>query len=156
MSLRIGALWDWTLKAYGQAGVPEACLRLQDDYGQNTSLLLWAVWAETADPTVLARAADIAHRWEALALAPIRAVRRALKPDFEGVAAGPREGLREDVKAVELRAERALMEGLEPLGGEQAGAHALAALQAASAAWAAWGGKPAPADALAALAAALS
>ena len=149
------ALWDWTLKAYGQAGVPEACLTLQDDYGQNTSLLLWAVWAETADAALLARAADIAHRWEALALTPVRAVRRALKPAFEGVGDGAREDLREDVKAVELRAERVLMESLEALdgkgGGEGGGAHALAALEAASAAW----GKPAPAQALAALATAL-
>jgi uncharacterized protein (TIGR02444 family) len=145
------ALWDWTLKAYGQAGVPEACLTLQDDYGQNTSLLLWAVWAETADPALLSRAADIAHRWEALALAPMRALRRALKPPFEGVEDGARGDLREDVKAVELRAERVLMDSLESLGGEGGGAHALAALQAASKAW----GKPAPDDALAALAAAL-
>lgn len=144
-------LWDWTLKAYGQAGVPEACLRLQDEYGQNTSLLLWAVWAETVDPAILGHAAGVARRWEALALAPIRAVRRALKPAFEGIADGPREDLREDVKAAELRAERVLMESLEPLGGKAGGAHALAALEAASAAW----GTPAPDDALAALAAAL-
>src|SRR5450432_3416984 len=106
-------LWDETLAAYGRPGVPEACLTLQDAYGQNTSLLLWAVWAETADPGVLAEAADIARRWEALALAPVRAVRRALKPAFAGVADPPREDLREDVKAVELRAERVLMEALE-------------------------------------------
>jgi uncharacterized protein (TIGR02444 family) len=148
------ALWDWTLKAYGQADVPEACLTLQDDYGQNTSLLLWAVWAEAADPALLARAADVARRWEALTLTPIRALRRALKPAFDGVEDDRREGLREDVKAVELRAERVLMEALEALEAMtdgRGGAHALAALEAASAAW----GKPAPADALAALAAAL-
>jgi uncharacterized protein (TIGR02444 family) len=144
-------LWDWTLAAYAQAGVPEACLTLQDRYGQNTSLLLWAVWAEAADPVLLARAADVAHRWETVALAPIRAVRRALKPDFDGVADRDREALREDVKAIELRAERVLMEALEAMNGQQGGAHALAALEAASTAW----GKPAPADALAALAAAL-
>src|SRR5579859_4758670 len=145
------SLWDWTLQAYARPGVPQACLTLQDEFGQNTSLLLWAVWAETEDPAVLARAADIARRWEALALTPVRAVRRALKPAFEGVADAAREDLREDVKAVELRCERVLMESLEPLGGK-GGAHALAALEAASAAW----GEPAPANALAALAAALS
>jgi uncharacterized protein (TIGR02444 family) len=145
------ALWDWTLEAYAQAGVPEECLVLQDQHGQNTSLLLWAVWAETAEPALLARAADVARRWEALTLAPIRAVRRALKPAFDGVADADRAGLREDVKAVELRAERVLMEALEAMTGKQGGAHALAALEAASKAW----GKPAPADALAALAAAL-
>ena len=145
------ALWDWTLRAYGRAGVPEACLALQDDHGQNTSLLLWAVWAEAADPTLLARAADVARRWEALALTPIRQVRRALKAAFDGVEPEAREGLREDVKAVELRAERVLMETLEAMTQEQGGAHALAALEAASAAW----GLPAPHAALAALAAAL-
>jgi len=146
------SLWDWTLKAYAQPGAPEACLALQDEFGQNTSFLLWAVWAEAADADLLARAADLAHRWEALALVPIRQVRRALKPAFEGVDDGEREALREDVKTVELRTERVLMEALEAMTGEPGGAHALAALEAASAAW----GKPAPPNALAALAAALS
>ena len=62
-----------------------------------------------------------------------------------------REGLREDVKAAELRAERVLMETLEAMGGRNGGAPALEALTAASRAW----GQPAPAEALAALAAAL-
>lgn len=145
-------LWDWTLEAYGQPGVPEACLRLQDEHGQMTSFLLWAVWAETADAALLGRAAEVARRWDGLALTPIRDVRRALKAPFEGVANGAREGLREDVKAAELRAERVLMESLEALTPRQSGAHALAALKAASAAW----GRPAPDAALAELAAALS
>jgi uncharacterized protein (TIGR02444 family) len=146
------ALWDWTLRAYSQAGAPEACLELQDAYGQNTSLLLWAVWAEAADPALLARAADLARRWEALALSPVRSVRRALRPPVAGIDDAEREALREDVKAVELRAERVLMDALEAMTGKPGGAHALAALEAASAAW----GKPAPDNALAALAAALS
>ena len=144
-------LWEWTLRAYGRDGVPEACLALQDAHGQNTSLLLWAVWAEAADPDLLARAAEAAHRWEATALAPLRAVRRALKPALPPVSDKAREGLRDDVKAAELRAERVLMETLEAMGKRQGGAHALAALEAASKAWS----KSAPADALAELAAAL-
>ena len=149
-------LWDWTLEAYAQPGVPAACLTLQDDHGQNTSLLLWAVWAEADDARLLDRAADVARRWESLALTPLRDIRRALKPDFSGVDAGARQGLREDVKAAELRAERVLMEALEGLSKGKGGAHALTALTAASQAW----GEPAPPppatrDALAALAAAL-
>ena len=140
-------LWDETLEAYGRPGVPEACLVLQDTFGQNTSLLLWAVWAETADPAILARAADVV-----ICRRVPSAVVTALKPAFPGVADAARQDLREDVKAVELRAERVLMETLETLTPGGGGAHALAALEAASAAW----GKPAPADALAALAAALS
>lgn len=144
-------VWDWTLTAYAQAGVPEACLALQDQHGQNTSFLLWAVWAEAADPGLIARAADVARRWDSLALSPLRAIRRALKPAFDGVADSPREGLREDVKAAELRAERVLMEALESMTETQGGAHALDALEAAARAW----GTPAPDVALAALAAAL-
>lgn len=148
-------LWDWTLEAYARPGVPEACLALQDDHGQNTPFLLWAVWAETADAALLTRAADLARRWDALAVTPIRAVRRALKPGFDGVGDRDREGLREDVKAVELHAERMLMETLEALtsslGRRPGGTPALKALEAASRAW----GPPAPDDALAALAAAL-
>ncbi len=149
------ALWDWTLQAYAQPGVPQACLSLQDDDGQNTPLLLWAVWAETTDPGLLDAAAALARRWEALAIGPIRAVRRGLKPAFDGVDDSAREGLREDVKAVELRAERVLMEAFEAMTETPGGAPALAALAAASQAWARAGGARAPDAALASLAAAL-
>jgi uncharacterized protein (TIGR02444 family) len=145
-------IWEWALQAYARPGAPEACLRLQDEFGQNTPLLLWAVWGEVKDPALLARGAETARAWEQLALVPLRAVRRALKsacPPFDDVA---REALREDVKAAELRAERVLLETLASLSGDApAGAHALEALKAASAAW-----KPSAPDAeLAALAAAL-
>lgn len=146
------SLWDWTLEAYARPGVPQACLALQDDHGQNCSFLLWAVWAELGDSAALSRAAEIAHRWDALSLTPLRDVRRALKPPSPPVADAAREDLREDVKAAELRAERVLLETLATLTEGRGGAHAMAALEAASAAW----GPPAPADALAALAAALS
>lgn len=146
------AIWEWALEAYARPGAPEQCLRLQDAFGQNTSLLLWAVWAEAGDPALIARAAEIARRWDETALLPLRAVRRALKPALPPVDDAAREGLREDVKAAELRAERVLLETLAELsGGEPQGAHALDALKAASAAW----NPAAPDDELAALAAAL-
>ncbi|MDE2486651.1 MAG: TIGR02444 family protein [Alphaproteobacteria bacterium] len=145
-------IWAWTLAAYARPGVPQACLRLQDEFGQNTDLLLWAVWAETTDPELLARGAAVARHWEAVALVPLREVRRALKAPAPPVADADREGLREDVKAAELRAERVLLEALASLSGnERGGAAALAALQAASSAWT----TRAPDEALAVLAAAL-
>ena len=146
------AIWDWVLEAYAQPGVPQACLTLQDAYGQNTSFLLWAVHAETKDPALLARAAEAARAWEATALGPLRAVRRALKPSLPPFDDGAREALREEVKGLELASERFLMETLDRLTEGRDGAHALEALEAASRAW----GTPAPADALAALAAALT
>ncbi len=144
-------IWDWALEAYGRPGVPDACLTLQDAHGQNTSLLLWAVWAEVADPAMLARAAEVTRAWDAKALTPLRDIRRALKPAHPPVADAARENLREDVKAAELKAERILLETLAGLSHGQGGAPALEALEAASAAW----GRPAPGDALASLAAAL-
>ena len=59
MGGHLSGLWDWTLAAYAQPGVADACLRLQDQHGQNTSLLLWAVWAEAADADQLGRALDL-------------------------------------------------------------------------------------------------
>ena len=147
------SLWDWTLEAYGQAGAPQATLALQDVHGQNTAFLLWAVWAEGPDADALARAVAVAKAWDATVLVPIRDVRRTLKAALPPVDDGAREGLREDVKAAELRAERVLMETLEAIAPASSGGHgALAALQAASAAW----GQPAPDDALAVLARALT
>jgi uncharacterized protein (TIGR02444 family) len=145
------AIWAWALEAYARPGVPEACLRLQDEYGQNTSLLLWAVRAEARDPDLLARAAACARAWDRTALVPLREVRRGLKAPLPPVGDEARLAFREEVKALELAAERLLMETLDGLSHGGGGAHALEALEAASKAW----DKPAPAGALAELAAAL-
>lgn len=145
-------IWEWALAAYARPGVPEACLRLQDHFGQNTNLLLWAVWSETADPALLKKAAEIARTWEAAAVLPLREARRALKAKLPPIDDHARDGLREDVKAAELRAERVLLETLAELAGAASGgAAALEALAAASAAWI----PAAPSSELAALAAAL-
>jgi uncharacterized protein (TIGR02444 family) len=111
--------WDWALKAYAAPGVSEACLHLQDAHGQNVPLLLWAAWTaatgRTPDEDAIEAACDTARAWDGAAVAPLRAVRRTLKlpiPDIEGPA---REALREQVKAVELAAERHLLTGLEAL-----------------------------------------
>lgn len=146
------SIWEWALEAYARPGVPEACLTLQDAHGQNTSLLLWAVYAEARDPDLLARAAEAARAWDRTALVPLRAVRRGLKAAQPPVDDRAREALRGEVKRLELAAERLLLETLAGLSDRQGGAHALEALEAAAKAWQ----KPAPAGALAELARALS
>jgi uncharacterized protein (TIGR02444 family) len=146
------SLWTWALQTYALDGVPEACLALQDEHGQNTPFLLWAIWAETADPDLLARAAAASRAWDAVAVRPLRGVRRAMKaspPPFDDDA---REALRENVKAAELHAERVLLETLAEMSGHlKGGAHALDALRAAAQAW----GAPVSDEALAVLAEAL-
>jgi uncharacterized protein (TIGR02444 family) len=145
-------LWDWACAAYARPGAAQACLALQDDHGQSVGLLLWAAWRGTLEAAPLAAAADLARRWEALAVGPLRQARRGLQAPAPPIDDAARAQLRETVKSVELAAERMLLEGLEALGPrELAPAPALSALGAASAAW----GPPAPEPALAALAACL-
>ena len=146
------SIWDWAQAAYGRPGVAEACLTLQDLYGQQTCLLLWAVWAGETDPGRLSRAARAVRAWDESAIQPIRQARRALKAEYPPIEDGAREALREAVKGCELFAERAVLEGLANLVGRRPGtADPLEALEAASNAW----GSPAPRPALADLAAAL-
>lgn len=111
-------LWDWALEVYARQAVAEACLNLQDGHGQNVPYLLWAAWAagegRSAD---LKQAAQLMRAWDAEIGAPLRGVRRALKPARPPVDEASKETLRESVKAVELLGERVLMESLEALTG---------------------------------------
>ena len=146
-------IWDWTLEAYDRPGAREACLALQDDHGQHVSYLLWAAWAGETLEELLVTGTAAARAWDAAALVPLRQVRRTLKSPAPPIADGPREALREAVKGCELFAERALMEALAELSGRAAGpVDALAVLESAVRAW----GRPAPREAVAALATALS
>lgn len=136
------ALWDWALEAYGRPGVREALLELQDGQGQNVCLLLWAGWCaaegRAPDAETLEEAADIARTWEETAVAPLRKVRRALKKPIPDMEPAAREAVRDQIKAVELAAEKALLQGLEacapPPGGRAVAMEA--ALASASKAWA--------------------
>jgi len=146
------SFWDWALHAYGRPGVPEACLMLQDEHGQQTAFLLWAAWAKPGR-SELETGAELARHWHRSILGPLRQSRRALKPALPPVEDAPRLALREDVKAAELKAERLLMETLEGLCDRQAAPEgALAAMIEAGKAW----GDPPPVDALETLATALA
>ena len=82
---------------------------------------------------------------------PLREVRRGLKPPLPSFDDDARLAFRKEVNRLELEAERLLMETLDGLAEGLGGASTLEALEAASAAW----DRPAPAGALAELAAAL-
>ncbi len=115
----MSAFWDWAVAAYGGAGVAEACLALQDDHDQCVPLLLWAAWRATqgvATPEVMAaKATGVARAWSVTAIAPLREIRRRLKTALSDDDDSVRLPLREQVKAVELAAERALMTVLAAL-----------------------------------------
>ena len=137
----MSAFWDWALEAYARDGVADACLTLQDAHGQNVPLLLWVVWAtregRAPEDEALYAAAQLARRWEAVAVAPLRAIRRELKQDLEGVPAAERLAFRDHVKAVELEGERLLMRNLELLA--EPGTSSRSEIELLSAAAAAFG-----------------
>lgn len=112
-------LWDWALAAYKREGVSAACLALQDFHEQNVCLLLWGAWcAETGrapDDETLEAAADTARAWETTTVAPLRAIRRTLKAPVPDLDAEARLSVREQIKALELKAERHLLNQLEEL-----------------------------------------
>ncbi len=132
------SLWDWAVQAYGRPGVADACLDLQDRHGQSVPLLLWAAWGalhgRRLGDTTLAAGADLARAWEEIAVGPLRQVRRQLAAPIGGLAA---QDLREQVKAAELSAERALIQALEAMAPiEDGAARPLEpALREAAAAW---------------------
>ncbi len=117
----MSAFWDWAVEAYARPGAAEACLALQDEHGQNVPLMLWVVWrcrtGTAPGPQALDSAAVTARAWDEVVIRPLRTVRRRLREPLEGPSAEAREAFRERVKALELEAERLLMEALEALDG---------------------------------------
>lgn len=105
--------WRFSLALYERPGAAEACLWLQDEAGLDVNLLLFCCWAGAAGDTLrghqMARAAALAEPWREAVVAPLRAVRRHLKPlaGEPGVAE-----LRADVQKTELSAERLLQDRL--------------------------------------------
>jgi uncharacterized protein (TIGR02444 family) len=147
------SLWPFALEVYGRPGVEPLLLELQDAHGQCAPYLIWALWLATngrgADDEALAATAALARAWQAAAIRPLRELRR----DLKGASHAPAGRLRDGVKALELEAERMLLQMLEDASPPaEAAAPALRAGLAAAAA--AWGGDPPAAllDRLAALA----
>ena len=135
-------LWDWAVAAYGAPGVSQACLALQDDHDQNAPLLLWSAWVAATgrrpDAETLEAVCDTARAWDGVVVGPLRAMRRTLKAPVPDIDDGPRETIRNRVKALELEAERHLLEALEALAPEPTGPPrpAIDALAATARVWA--------------------
>jgi uncharacterized protein (TIGR02444 family) len=110
------SLWAFALALYARPGVEAACLTLQDEAGVDVCELLWRCWllqhGARPGPAAEAGVAEV-RRWQAEVTAPLRTLRRRLKPDAAsdaGVAA-----LRETLKRAELEAERETLTRLERL-----------------------------------------
>lgn len=107
-------LWSFSVCTYSRHGVEHACLHLQST-GANVCLLLCGLWlgerGVACNEQRLQLLRDIAGPWDADVVQPLRALRLQWK-----VAASEDarlNSLREEVKSLEMEAERHLLLRLE-------------------------------------------
>jgi uncharacterized protein (TIGR02444 family) len=112
----ITPFWRFSLQFYKQAGVSDACIALQDHYGLDVNLLLFLFWLASERQTLSAddvkRLDATIRSWRELTIIPIRDARRKLKGAKTFVDPVKQEAFRDQVKAVELSAEKLQQEAL--------------------------------------------
>ncbi|WP_434606840.1 TIGR02444 family protein [Pseudomonas sp. R1-7] len=107
-------LWSFSINLYAKPGVESACLALQAD-GENVCLVLCGLWLEqrgvSCDEQKLQQLQHLAGPWDSSVVQPLRALRTQWKKTaLQDSRLG---GLREQIKKLELEAERLLLERLE-------------------------------------------
>lgn len=108
--------WRFSLQFYRLAGVADACIALQDEYGVDVNVLLFLLWR--ADEGRLLTADEVktlddkVRDWRNLTVVPIRTIRRKLKSACTPIEPGQQEAFRTRIKAVELEAERLQQQAL--------------------------------------------
>jgi uncharacterized protein (TIGR02444 family) len=106
-----GPHWAFALRLYGQPGVAEACLLLQDRLGVDVDVLLLAMYAakqrgiELDHCDLQAMDAAVAP-WREEIVVALRAIRRRMKTGPEPAPSESTERLRAEIKAAELHAEQ--------------------------------------------------
>lgn len=107
-------LWSFSLDLYAKPGVEPACLTLQSA-GVNVCLLLCGLWLErrgvACNEQRLQQLRQLTEPWEAEVVRPLRTLRSQWKTGARQDTA--LDSLREQVKRLELEAERRLLERLQ-------------------------------------------
>jgi uncharacterized protein (TIGR02444 family) len=107
-------LWSFSLTTYARPGVEQACLQLQAA-GVNVCLLLCSAWlgqrGVACDEQRLQQLRSVAFAWDTDVVRPLSALRIHWKA--AATADSNLHNLREQVKALELEAERHLLLRLE-------------------------------------------
>ena len=107
-------LWDFAQRFYARPGAEKACLSLQAN-GADVCLLLTALWLEQrkagCDESRCAALQGIARPWQHEVVKPLR----QLRMNWRNAAQldGQLANLRDQVKALELQAERSLLMQLQ-------------------------------------------
>ena len=112
-------LWRFAEEFYQRPGVEAACLQMQAQ-GMDVCLLLCALWLDSrgvpCNAERLQTLRNLAQPWQAQVVAPLRQLRqswRAAAQDDKAL-----KQLREQVKRLELEAERELVQRLAALSGD--------------------------------------
>lgn len=112
-----GPLWRFALAVHARPGIPEACLTLQAEAGVDVPLMLAVLHARarcrTITSEVLAEARALVSPWQSRVVATLRQVRTEMKGDDWMARFAPVSPLREQIKALELRAEQVQIAVLE-------------------------------------------
>ena len=109
-------LWNFAVQLYARPGVESACLQLQDS-GCDVCLLLTGAWLEQRSipcrEDYLRALCDLAQPWQQNVVTPLRQTRQ----QWRAAASQDAElaPLREQLKRLELEAERVLLKRLEAL-----------------------------------------
>jgi uncharacterized protein (TIGR02444 family) len=112
-------LWSFSLATYARPGVEDACLQLQTA-GANVCLLLCGLWLEqrgaTCDEQRVRQLQALTGQWDIEVVQPLRTLRMQWKA--RAVDDAVLKGMREQIKSLELEAERALLSRLEGVAQE--------------------------------------
>jgi uncharacterized protein (TIGR02444 family) len=102
--------WTFSLRLYGEAGVADACLALQDKQGIDVNLLLFALWAARSGRRLslveMRALIELTESWRRDIVVPLRLVRRALSTPPAAIEATAAARLRREIKKAELESER--------------------------------------------------
>jgi uncharacterized protein (TIGR02444 family) len=108
------SFWTWSLAVYGEPAVAPICLGLQDRYGADVNLVLFALWLARCrrelDLPSVGRVRSISAGWQGRATAPLRTVRRMIKRELAAEHDSERQRLMSELHrataTAELAAER--------------------------------------------------
>lgn len=127
-------IWHFVVRLYGQDGVAPACLRLQEEYGVDVALLLFAAWMAEQGVALTHEQAQAACGWVAgwhnEVVRSLRALRTRLKTGTSLAPFDLSDDVRNSIKRVELDSERAELAWLarESMSWRMLGATPVAAL----------------------------
>lgn len=127
--------WDFSNRIYRKRDVSLCCLSLQDLYGLDVNLLLFACWHARSrglfEPALVEKALTFSSTWADHVVKPLRGARRWMKTQMETSKAAHEEvlgeevlgedfhRLREQIKALELQSEKFQEHTLESMVNER-------------------------------------